>query len=308
MRFDDAFQALVELAASRHNAFHTTEAADIPTHRLRRGANQGVLTRLGSRIWSVTALGRPPGQALRAATLETSGAASCHRGSGWLHGWFENPPVVADIWVPGHGRRTTRSARQHRAPSIDPDRDIIEIDGIRTLSAAATLCLLGRVESDEMLEHCLDRFLLQHPRAWLIDTLDRLWVPNGAGPTALRRVLNHPARRSGPAESFMERRVQRILAEAELPPLVLQHEVAVGGRRYRIDLAMPSIKLGVESHGRRFHWGRRAGEADNERDLALASAGWQLLYVTWDQLQDPVALRDRVAAAASARRSEQTTA
>lgn len=308
MRIDDAFQALVELAASRHNAFHATEAADIPAHRLRRAEQRGELTRLGWRVWSVTALGSPPGQALRAATLETAGASLCHRGSGWLNGWFEIPPVVADIWVPGHGRRADPSVRQHRAAAIDVDRDITEINGIRTLNAAATLCLLGRVEPDEVVETCLDRFLQEHSQAWLVETLDRLWSGNGAGPAALRRVLNHPARRLGRVESPMERRVQRMLAGSGLPPMVLQHEVVVGRRRYRVDLAMPSIKLGIESHGRRFHWGRRAEEADNERDLALAATGWQLLYVTWDQLQDPACLRRRVVDAAEARAKQQRSA
>ena len=104
-------------------------------------------------------------------------------------------------------------------------------------------------------------------------------------------------------ESPLERKVERILAPVvdRLPPLELQHCVQVGRRTYRIDLAMPSIKLGVESHGRRFHWGRRAEEADNERDLALASAGWQLLYVTWDQLGDPDNVRDRILQVAAAR-------
>ncbi|MDH3299726.1 MAG: DUF559 domain-containing protein [Acidimicrobiia bacterium] len=309
MRIDDAFQALVELAASRHNAFHSTEAADmVPPHRLRRAANRGVLTPLGPRIWSVSALGSPPGQALRAATLGTSAGAACHRGSGWLHGWFENAPIVADIWVPGHGRRISPPVRQHRAAAVNPGRDITEVDGIRTLNAAATLCLMGRVETDEVIENCLDVFLQTHSHAWLVETLDRLWTDNGAGPAALRRVLNHPARRLGLVESPFERRVQRTVADADLPPIVLQHQVSVGRRRYRIDLAMPTIKLGVESHGRRFHRGRRAEEADNQRDMALAGVGWQLLYVTWDQLQDPSALRNRIGAAARARLVEPRSA
>ena len=182
MRIDDASQALVELAASRQNVFHTTEAASImSTRRLHRAANQGVLTALGPRLWSVTALGSPPGQRLRAATLSSVGAAACHRGSGWLNGWFDKPPAVADIWVPGHGRRARVGVRIHRAAAIDPKLDVTEIDGIRTLNAAATLCLMGRVEPDRVIEDCLDRFLMEHSESWLLSTLDRLSTPTGAG-------------------------------------------------------------------------------------------------------------------------------
>ncbi len=306
MRIDAASQALVELAASRHNAFHSSEAADIsiPPHRLRRAVDNGVLTRLAPTIWSVAALGQPPGQRLRAATLTTSRAAALHRASGWLQGWFDDYPAVVDIWVPRHGRRVGVGVRQHRATRIDEKRDITVIDGIRTLNPAATLCMLGRVESDDVIEECLDHFLREHSLRWLTETLDRLTTPSGAGPTALQRVLEHPARRLGAVDSLFERRVQRLLAAADLPPIVTQHEIAVGKRLYRLDLAMPSIRLGVECHSRRFHWGRQAQEADNRRDTALAGAGWQLLYVTWAQLQQPKRLVEAITLAAAAREED----
>lgn len=303
MHFDDASRALVELATCRHNAFHTTEVADIPAHRLRRASLTGELTRLGPRIWSVTALGHPPGQRLRAATLGTAGSAAAQRSSGWLHGWFDHPPHPIDIWTPRSLRHgPPPGVRVQRGGRVCPDRDLTEVDGIRTLNPAATLCLLGRTEDDRTLERCLDAFLLDHPQSWLVSTLDRLWVDNGAGPAALRRVLNHPARSLGQVESPLERRLVEALVGADLPPLSLQHPVTVGAKQYRIDVAIPSIKLGIEGHGRRFHFGRQATEADNERDLALASVGWRLLYVTWSQLQHPKQLARQITAAAHAPR------
>ena len=265
-----------------------------PPHRLRQAELRGELTRLGPRTWAITALGRPPGQALRAATIRSAGAAACHRSAGWLHGWFDDPPPVSDVWVPTRSRRTADRSRLHQAATVCPRRDVVEVNGIRTLNPAATLCLLGRVEPDEVVERCLDAFLLEHSLAWLTATLDRLRSPTDAGPAALARVLAHPARNLGSVESPFERLTAGLLATADLPPIQLQYPVEVDGRRYRIDLAMPDIKLGVESHGRRFHFGRRAEEADNERDLALGSAGWQLLYVTWSQLQEPARFVNRV--------------
>jgi very-short-patch-repair endonuclease len=306
MDFDDASRALVELAASRHNAFHSSEAADISAQRLRRAEARGELTRLGPRIWSVTALGRPPGQALRAATLRLAGGAACHRSAGWLHGWFDQPPSDNDVWVPTRGRRAPAGIRLQLARSVCPRRDVVEVDGIRCLSQAATLCLLGRVESDETIERCLDAFLLEHSMRWLVDTLNRLSTVNGSGPAALVRVLAHPGRNLGRVESPMERLTAGLLASADLPPIVLQHPVEVGETRYRIDLAMPEIKLGVESHSRRFHWGRQAEEGDNARDLALASAGWTVLYVTWAQLQDPARFVEQVTDIAALRTQQRS--
>ncbi len=306
MQFDEASKALVELAASRQNAFHSSEAAEvanISTRRLKRAADRGELVRLAPRIWAVASLGQPPGQRLRAKTLTTTGAVAAQRSSGWLHRWFDELPTNVDLWVPGHGRRSVTGTILHRCAKVDPRLDVTVVDGVSTLNPAATLCLLGRTEPDDVVEECLDLFRRDHSLRWLEATLERLSTTTGAGPAALRRVMNHPRRQHGAVESIFERRVQRLLTVADLPPISLQHEVEIGGRCYRLDLAMPSIKLGVEAHSRQFHWGRQSEEADNVRDMHLAAYGWQLLYLTWDQLQDPEAVVTMIEHASLARRS-----
>lgn len=89
-----------------------------------------------------------------------------------------------------------------------------------------------------------------------------------------------------------------------MPPVVLQKPVTVGDRTLRIDIAVPDLKLGIEAHSREFHWGPGKENADNVRDLAIGGAGWQLLYVTWAQLQDPDGFVDSLAAVAQARASQ----
>lgn len=82
--------------------------------------------------------------------------------------------------------------------------------------------------------------------------------------------------------SWFEALVERCLVSPALPPLVRQHEVrdAVGRLVGRLDLAFPSICLGVEAHSRLHHFGSREA-FDEDRDLALASEGWEVLYVGW---------------------------
>ncbi len=149
MHFDEASKALVEFAASRHNAFHSSEVADnIPARRLRRAEQRGELHRLGSRVWSVTALGAPLGQATRAAVVERTGSAAAHVHSAWLHRWLDAPAGPPAIWVPRSARTgSAASSKAHRfwASRIDPALDITTVDHIATLNPAATLCLLGRV-------------------------------------------------------------------------------------------------------------------------------------------------------------------
>lgn len=43
----------------------------------------------------------------------------------------------------------------------------------------------------------------------------------------------------------------------------------------------------MEGHSRRYHVGRADREADHRRDLELAAAGWEVVYVTWHLARAP---------------------
>ncbi len=187
---------------------------------------------------------------------------------------------------------------------MDPRRDVCTVNGIRTLNRAATLCLLGRVVSGPDLGWHLDQFARSNSIEWLYRTLDRLWSPTDAGPIALARLLTERDRLSTITESWLERVVADLLVVADLPPVQTQFPLEVDGRRFRLDLAMPSIKLGVEAHSRTFHWGPDRTDADNVRDLLIGSTGWQLLYVTRSQIADPAGFVDLVVRVARARRAQ----
>ncbi len=124
--------------------------------------------------------------------------------------------------------------------------------------------------------------------AWLHETLDRLTTGNCRGTAMLTRILADPRRVDGVTDSWLERLVANLVNQPGLPPIELQFPVCVDavGSRYRIDIAFPSIGLGIEAHSRSHHWGVDKIDADNRRDLALTASGWQLIYVTWSQVQN----------------------
>jgi very-short-patch-repair endonuclease len=66
----------------------------------------------------------------------------------------------------------------------------------------------------------------------------------------------------------------------------LQHWVVTPGGRYRIDVAFPDFRVGIEGKSRAHHLTDEAFEADPIRDANLAIAGWIIIHVTWAQLQD----------------------
>lgn len=289
MQFDSASQALIELAASRHNAFTTSEAAEIGVkqRRLRQSELRGELFRIYPKVWAFSSLPNSGRQRLHAASLALPWSAASHESAAWLHRWRQNSPPRPQLWAGPCSTARLRGADVRRFVRVDPELDLVKIDGTRSLSKAATLCVLGSISSPEMLERALDEFLRTEPERCLEETLSRLYTPKAPGPFALKQVIDDPRRVAGIAESHMERITAQLLSIDGMPPLVLQHELVAEGRRFRLDIACPDLMLGVEFHSRTFHWGRRKEEADNVRDLLIGSIGWKIIYVTHLQLDNP---------------------
>ncbi len=47
------------------------------------------------------------------------------------------------------------------------------------------------------------------------------------------------------------------------------------------------MAVGLECHSRTYHFGPVKEASDNLRDLELAGAGWEVLYLTWEQSRRP---------------------
>jgi hypothetical protein len=65
---------------------------------------------------------------------------------------------------------------------------------------------------------------------------------------------------------------------------VVQFWVTAGGRRYRIDVAWPDYRIGVEGHSRQEHFNDEAFEADPVRTADLGIAGWIMVPATHKRL------------------------
>lgn len=128
------------------------------------------------------------------------------------------------------------------------------------------------------LEECLD----QHARH------------GRRGIARLRADLELYGRVGSPETSF-EDAIRELLMGAGLPEPELQHWVTTPGGRYRIDVAYPEFRVGVEGKSRAHHLTDDAFEADPIRDANLAIAGWIIIHVTWAQLRnDPAGVIRRV--------------
>ena len=139
---------------------------------------------------------------------------------------------------------------------------------------------------------------------WLYSTAQRLHGPGRKGPGVLLEALDRSVDGLRVPESWFERILHEALACSDLPPLVRQHEIRGrdGHLIARVDLAIPDVKLGIEGHSRQFHFGATAEQLDEDRDLAVAGEGWQLLYLGWQAALAPTVALGKIRRVVEARR------
>ncbi len=103
------------------------------------------------------------------------------------------------------------------------------------------------------------------------------------GARGSRRLPGVVHRADARAESPMETRIRLAIADAGLPVPVLQHPVGP----YRLDLAYPAVRLGIEYDGRAHLTPARA-RRDLDRQAYLTARGWTVLrFPASDVLRGP---------------------
>ncbi|WP_232663818.1 endonuclease domain-containing protein [Pseudonocardia sp. TRM90224] len=98
------------------------------------------------------------------------------------------------------------------------------------------------------------------------------------------------------SESPMETRIRLAIVLAGLPPPTLQHPVGP----FRLDLAYPDVRLGIEYDGRDHRTQERAMR-DLNREAYLTRAGWRMLRFRAAEVHNPKRVADRVARMITAR-------
>ncbi len=172
--------------------------------------------------------------------------------------------------VAGHRRGLGPAARTVRAgiPATTAEQTLVDV------AAAVGATGLGAWVDDGLRRGVVDLGRLR--RAAERDT-----GPGRGRLEPLRVVLAErlPGYTSG--DSAWERRMDDVWDELGLPAAVRQHQVQVAGRAYRIDRAIPELRIGVEWDGYAFH-GRYRADFDRAslRRAALQAAGWEILNVT----------------------------
>ena len=134
----------------------------------------------------------------------------------------------------------------------------------------------------------IEDYLHCQPPAWSLALVDFLTRQNALSesqwsnlksrvPEKQRRIISM---RSDAPESPLESVFRYKLTKARFA-----HEMQVKIGRYRVDFLI-SGKLVVETHGAEFHSSQLAWEKDRERVLWLRSQGWDVIELTFKQVED----------------------
>jgi hypothetical protein len=276
--------AVVRLALHQHGLITLQQAlvlgatTDTAQHQVARGRWTAI--RRG-----VYVVGAAP------ATWEQRAMAAClaggtdvlvsARSGARLWGLVERSGKV-QILVAGDRRVRLAGVQVHRSVLLpDVDRDIVR--GIPVTSLARTLVDASSGQDPEVVGRWIDQALRDHGLdiVEIECCLARLAGPGRRDVRAIRAALEQRPTGYDPGESDLEARVIRLLADAGLPPPVLQHPVRRSdGRVARIDISFPWAMVALEPEGFRFHRDRTAFDRDRIRSAELTLLGWDVYRLT----------------------------
>jgi very-short-patch-repair endonuclease len=202
-----------------------------------------------------------------------------HRWSLAVSGLARADPQTIDVTVVGRNPGSRPGVRIHRVKHLHRD-DIAEVSNVRLTSPARALIeFAAQASSSELADAFGDA------RAKRLITDAKLKAALGRVPS------NHPGaaivramlREGGTYDrSKAERIMRKLCRQAQLPqPLV---NVPLHG--FLADFLWPDAKLIVEVDGYGTHGDRQAFENDRRRDQLHVAAGYVVIRVTWQQLQN----------------------
>jgi hypothetical protein len=307
---DSAIRAVVELAASQHSAITRRQAAELGMDRRRiaTAMRQGWLGEPHPGVLQIAGSPATFERRVMSAVLAVGGVAvASHRTAARLHR-LDGLQRVDDVEL-----STDRSHRWRHPDVIAhhvvdvPKCDIVDVDGIPTTGLARTLVDLGSVVSsrDQVGRALTDLRRRGTSLRWIRETAQRLHRPGQRGTGLALRLLDAIPCEGRVPDSWFEELLARCVDHPDIPEVIPQYRIrdARGRVVARTDLGIPEVRLGLEAHSRRFHFGPAAEPLDEQRDLAVAACGWELLYLGWHATERPAEVADIVAEVVRARRA-----
>jgi very-short-patch-repair endonuclease len=221
---------------------------------------------------------------MAAVLVSGSDAVLSHRSAAALWGLREDSRAVIDVTTP-HRSRSWRHICRHVSPT-PPDEVTRKVE-IPVTTVPRTILDLAATEPLDVVKALLREMEFRElwDRLSLWDLIER--YPGRRGirrvTAALEGVKDEP---SGERKSPLEERFGPFLRNHHLPPCRFNDPIAVGDKTFHVDCHWPGTNQIVELDGWQAHKSRSAFREDKARDRRLATAGYTVTHLTWNQLDD----------------------
>jgi very-short-patch-repair endonuclease len=226
---------------------------------------------------------------MRAAALACPGAVISHRSAAALLGLRDVAPVVIDLIPPVEHGRKIDGIKAHRVPLPGPT-EVRTAYGIPCTTVARLLVDLAGTHGITQLREAVEM-------AATLGVLDFAAVdailangPKRRGAPALRLVLDEwrpvaETAKHATFRSLFEAKLLPLVAAADLPIPRFNARVRTAERILEVDLLWPERRLILEADSRRHHAIEVAFERDHKRTRELIAAGYEVLRVTWREVE-----------------------
>ncbi|MHB1569258.1 MAG: DUF559 domain-containing protein, partial [Solirubrobacteraceae bacterium] len=295
--------AVADLAGSQYGLVTRSQLHELGLGRaaVDHALERGRLRSVHRGVYAVGHVALPPLAPYMAAALAVGpGAVVSHGSAAALWGIRSGAKGPVELTLAGRDAGRRRDGLiVHRCHALDV-ADQGSLRGIPVTAAARALLDITPGLTDRELERAFDAAL----KAQLVAPVDvEAAVARAPGRPGAARLsaLARLELGSGDTRSDGEERLIALVRAGGLP----EPETNVPIGPYIVDALWRRERLIVEVDSHRFHGTRRSFEADRERDLFLAAAGYEVMRITWTQLytrpeQVLVRLTQRLATAASA--------
>jgi hypothetical protein len=237
-------------------------------------------------------------------------AVASHRAAARLHeldGFDHAGMAAVEATVTRSYRLDVPGTVSHHVTPLD-EVDITTVKGFACTTVVRTLADLGAVVHNRRL---VGRALTSArrngvPVESVRATVERVHRPGPTGTAMMLRLLDAIPFEGRVPDTWFEELLARCIDDPSLPPVVPQCPIVDADGRIVAcaDIGIPSVKLGLEAHSREFHWGPIKGPLDEERDIAAAACGWELLYLGWHATKKPAEVLKIVRAVVETRKCE----
>lgn len=247
-----------------------------------RAVALGRLYRVHHGVYSIAPSGTRPRLAAEHAALLVCGpcAVISHWSAAWLHALIERRSPTVEVTMTGDRGRRRAGIEVHRVAVLER-ADRTRVGRLPATTVARTVIDLSPLIANAELERLLDRALRKVSRAAMLSALERAAGRPGTG--RLRALLD-PARPSADSWSKAERRLLELIRGSGLP--MPECNVPLGDHGWIPDLLWRAQRVIVEYDSWEFHSGPASFHDDRARHNELTAQGYQVIHVTWRDLND----------------------